>query len=326
MVIKEEGVITMAIIFSSVLADVTVAVATCLVAVYLFFASGFRYWKRRGVHYIPPTSIFGNLVEVVLQREHIGEYLKKVYDNNPDQPVVGLFAFRNPILMVRDLKVVQSVMVKNAHAFLDRPLDISEKGNPLASRSLLVLKGKKWRHLRMKLTPTFTSGKIKKMFYLIDECGKQLLPCIGKEMEKGNHVKVKDTVARYSTDVIASCAFGVNANALVDPDSEFRATTRKIFEKTKFQSWITSLLLLLPQLIQILQLKTMDDSVNTFCRKTFWDVVGYRKSNKITRKDFVDILMQIKEEGQVQAEDANDLQEIKQDIQYMKIKNMKVKH
>ncbi|XP_063231331.1 cytochrome P450 6j1-like [Bacillus rossius redtenbacheri] len=313
----------MAMIFSTVLADVTVVVATCLVAAYLYFASAFRYWKRRGVHYVPPTSIFGNMGGVALQREHIGEYLKKVYDSNPDQPVVGLFAFRNPILMVRDLEVVQSIMVKNAHAFLDRPVNISQESNPLVSRSLFALKGKKWRHLRTKLTPTFTSAKMKKMFYLINECGKQLLPCIEMEMEKGKHVMVKDTVARYSTDVISSCAFGVDGNALVDPNSEFRATTRKIFEITKLQNLASTLVTLAPPLIKALKLEITDDNINNYLRKLFWEVVDHRKKNNVSRNDFVDVLMQIKDEGQVRAEeDAHDKEEIKQDS--MDIKKLRI--
>jgi hypothetical protein len=43
-------------------------------------------------------------------------------------------------------------------------------------------------------------------------------------------VDVVETIYRYTTDVIASCAFGINAHALKDPQSEFRMYVRNIFD------------------------------------------------------------------------------------------------
>ncbi|KAJ8883085.1 hypothetical protein PR048_014924 [Dryococelus australis] len=131
-----------------------------------------------------PTIFVGNLGGLLFQKESLGECLKRVYDQNTEKPVVGMFSALKPILVIRDLNVVRNILVMDAHAFLDRPIE-TKGSTSLGARNLFVLKGKEWRHMRVKLTPTFTSGKMKKMFYLINACGKELLQCIDRDMSKG---------------------------------------------------------------------------------------------------------------------------------------------
>jgi cytochrome P450 family 6 len=68
---------------------------------------------------------------------------------------------------------------------MDRIFSFEDKLDPLFSKNLSVLKGQLWRHLRTKLTPVFTSRKIKMMFYLVDTCGKKLAECLEKATADG---------------------------------------------------------------------------------------------------------------------------------------------
>ncbi|XP_063223902.1 cytochrome P450 6j1-like [Bacillus rossius redtenbacheri] len=308
----------MAVVFGSLLADLALVVAIVFLVLYLYCSHAFKYWERRGVCYAPPTMFFGNMGRFILQLDSLGNFLHHLYEQHKGQPAVGIFASTRPVLVALDLDLVRAVLVKDAHAFLDRSFSPPKEAEPLLARSLFVLKGKKWRHMRIKLTPTFTSGKLKKMFHLVNKCGKELLSCIDQEISKaGGSVSVKDTVARYSTDVIASCAFGVDANALADPNCEFRVTMRKMFEPNAIQKLANIIAFMAPWLRKIISLSSVDDSINKFVRGTFWNVVDFRRKNSVVRKDFVDILMQIKDDGEVHTEDAKDFDEIKQDSKYM---------
>lgn len=74
---------------------------------------------------------------------------------------------------------------------------------------------------------------MKQMFHLMKDIGNEMndtMLSFKVDKEKSFDAEIKDIFARYSTDVIASCAFGVSANSLKDPESEFRKNGRHIFD------------------------------------------------------------------------------------------------
>jgi cytochrome P450 family 6 len=89
-------------------------------------------------------------------------------------------------------------------------------------------------------------------------------------------VEVKETMTRYTTDVIASCAFGIQSNSLKDSDAEFRRYLRKTFDFT-FRKGLSNLLAFFtPSAKSILKVKALDDATVDYFRKTVWSTVEYR--------------------------------------------------
>jgi cytochrome P450 len=111
---------------------------------------------------------------------NIGKHLQHIYEEHSDKPYVGIFSFDKPILLIRDLELVKDILVKDFQYFIDRVTSLNEKLDPLFSRILFVIKGQNWRHWRTNLTPVFTTGKLKMMFFLVDTCGKELADCLDK--------------------------------------------------------------------------------------------------------------------------------------------------
>jgi cytochrome P450 family 6 len=95
-------------------------------------------------------------------------------------------------------------------------------------------------------------------------------------MLPGSTVEVKETMARFTTDVIASCAFGINANSLKDPDSEFGRHVRAIADFSVQKGLVMLMAFFAPYLNKIFRLKFVVDETDNYIRQTVWDTVHYR--------------------------------------------------
>lgn len=102
--------------------------------------------------------------------------------------------------------------------------------------NLFFLKNPSWRKLRLRLTPIFTSGKIKQMFEMMtkvaDDLNEYLLSVQIDQKTKVFREEFREIFSRYLVDLIASCIFGIECNSMRDPDNEFRTKSRKIFTFT----------------------------------------------------------------------------------------------
>jgi cytochrome P450 family 6 len=83
-------------------------------------------------------------------------------------------------------------------------------------------------------------------------------------------------MARFTTDVIASCAFGINANALKDPHSEFWRNIRNVFDFSLQKGLAVLLAWFAPYLNTIFRLEFVKYKMNNYVRQIVWNTVGYR--------------------------------------------------
>lgn len=119
-------------------------------------------------------------------------------------------------------------------------------------------------------------------------------------------VDIKEIVSRFTTDIIGSCAFGINCNSLKNPNSEFREFGKKIFQAPEsFSEKLKNILIqILPKnALVALRIKKMDIDVESFFMNVVQKTVNYREKNNIQRKDFMQLLLQLKNEGNVEDDD-----------------------
>lgn len=277
-------------------------IVACLSYVYHVFT----YWKRLGVRYISPSFPFGNFGKTFVKKISIGELLQEFY-TIVNEPFFGLYSMLNPVLVVCDPQLIRSILVKDFQHFADRGFYMDEKRDPLTG-NLFSLGGEKWKQWRIKLSPAFTSGKIKAMFSSIVECGDPLEEHIVQLAEKKSSVEVRELLACFTTNSIASTAFGLKIDCIADPNTPFRKYGKKYFSLDIKNGFRIMAQTVCPTLLKILGIKAMDQDVEDFFIDSVKQTLLYRENNNVVRADFFQLLVQLRNTGIINRDDVHSWQ------------------
>lgn len=108
-----------------------------------------------------------------------------------------------------------------------------------------------------------------------------------------SQLEVSDLLGWFTTDVIGSCAFGIECNSLKDSDSKFRRYGKKISNEPPLPLIIHLLVMQYPDLARKWHIRAEWKDVTDFFLEAVRRTVNYRKENNIQRNDFMDLLIQI---------------------------------
>ncbi|XP_038107240.1 probable cytochrome P450 6a14 [Culex quinquefasciatus] len=272
-----------------------VALLILLASAILYVKHKFTYWSRRNVPFPEPNFPYGNFKE--LWKSSAATFSSKIYAQMAHSGrFFGLYFFLEPILVVTDLDLIKAIMIKDFAHFPDRGQYCNARDDPVSAH-LFNIEGQAWRSLRAKLTPTFTSGKLKSMFPTLKAVGDNLARCLEVVVGEGSDVELKDCMARFTTDVIGSCAFGIECNSLEDPGSRFRSFGQQIFDRPRHSTAFRLMLKTFPGVGRFLRVKLLRTEATSFFYKTVQDTVGYRKANSVERNDFLNLLLELEKKG-----------------------------
>lgn len=257
-----------------------------------YFLNRLNYWKKRGIPHDPPHFLHGNF-EGLKTKYHQQDIFQATYNKYKGKaPFVGFYFFQQPMAFIISLDLVKNILIKDFSNFSNRSRFYNEKHDPLSAH-LFALDNPKWNQLRKKLTPTFTSGKMKFMFPTVLKVAEEFRDAIQKTKE-GTSVDIKEFFARFTTDVIGTCAFGIECNSLKDPQAEFRIMGRRAFSEMNLGSITMAFATSYPSIARKLGIIVYPKDVTAFFIKAVKDTVDLREKNNIRRNDFMDMLIELK--------------------------------
>lgn len=209
-------------LFEFVLATFTLL----LILLYGFYKYNYKYWKQRNVHQIEPVFPFGS-TRVINSGFNLGSVSEDFYKHFKALGLQygGVFIGPTPKLVLVDLEIIKRIFTKDFAYFTGRGNYVNERDESIFA-GLFNLSGGKWLEMRRKLTPSFTTGKMRVMFETMVECARNMEQALLEE-EEGLEVKV--LCSRFTTDAAVRCFFGVECDCFKNPDGEFRIVGRKAF-------------------------------------------------------------------------------------------------
>ncbi|XP_061395240.1 probable cytochrome P450 6a14 [Musca vetustissima] len=255
----------------------------------------YTYWKRRGVVYETPWPLFGNFLGIG-SKYHIRDINQRLYRKFKGQaPFVGTYMFVRRASLIIDLDLIKNILIKDFSNFHDRGVFNNVEDDPLTGH-LVALEGEQWRAMRTKLSPVFTSARMKYMFSTVVKVGGNLAQAMQEMlMESSDQIlEIKDICARFTTDVIGTCAFGIECNSLKNPDAEFRQKGRAIFSKPRHSPLVQLFTITNSNLAKKLHMKLFPDDISEFFMSVIRQTVEYRVRNNVKCNDFMDLLIEMK--------------------------------
>ncbi|XP_046627952.1 cytochrome P450 9e2-like [Neodiprion virginianus] len=273
----------------------TTLVASALVALTIIYYYGFRgldYFKNRGIPYLPPIPVLGNMAQVFFGRKSLTDTILHAYNYNRDAKYVGFFDFASPVVLLRDPELIRLIAIKNFENFPDHKMFAQEVPDSFFKESLFGLQGKRWKDTRTLLSPSFTSSKMKTIFKLVKECAVNLVRHLKTRGDDSNVFDMRNILARYTNDVILTSAFGISMDSLAEPENEFYVMGGKASNFDGIRSTKLFVLRMFPRLAKLFKVRLFDDKIVGFYNDVIKTSVTTRDARGIYRPDMLQLMMQ----------------------------------
>ncbi|XP_061717078.1 cytochrome P450 6a2-like [Cydia pomonella] len=271
--------------------------AIVIILIYSYGTRTFSYWTKRGVKHDAPIPYFGTAKRQFLQQIAFADIYHEMYQKYPSERFVGYYLMTTPVLILRDPQLVKHVLVSDFNHFSSRnvfPMD--DHPEPLL-KNLFTSEGDLWKLLRQRMTPAFTTGKLKAMFPLIMARAEKLQRVAAEAAASGTEVDVRDLMARYTTDFIGACGFGIDTDTLSDKNSMFRKLGQRIFIQEKRDIIVAILKYTMPNLMTSFHFFAPEvEKIIMTLVKTIMKERDYKNSG---RNDYIDTILDLKEKGKM---------------------------
>lgn len=277
--------------------NVLLAILTvAILIVYNCVLKNWWYFSNRNTKFIRGWPIIGTLHEFFFGNKSFADAVNSFYNKFPNQAFFGIYELTHPVFIIRDPDLVKKITVQDFEHFLNHQGNFDDELDSLLSRSLFFSRDQRWKDMRSILSASFTGNKMRMMFNLICECTNKFVTTLRVQSSEpiGLEAELKDLFSRYTTNVIATSAFGLEVDALIDRENEFYLSGKQITNFDGIQGVKLLLLDAIPKIMKLMRIHFLDEGLCNYFRGVVNSAIAYREKNNVFRPDMIHLLIQAK--------------------------------
>lgn len=133
------------------------------------------------------------------------------------------------------------------------------------------------------------------MYNHVAHVGQQTAKSMSEQIKNGqnNVLDFKSLASKFTVDVIASCAFGIEVNSFKNPDNEFHTIAGKLTDFGNLKTALTIAgYMMFPSLMKVLNISLFGKDVEKFFQGAIHDTMRIREEKGIIRHDMINLLIQ----------------------------------
>ncbi|XP_041979466.1 cytochrome P450 9e2-like [Aricia agestis] len=284
----------------------TFGLLTIFLIFYINHITKINHFKNRDIKYIEPNILVGNLWPRLSCKKSYFETQLDIYNHFKGERYAGYFEGSKLVLYILDPDLLKAVMIKDFDYFVNRVAMPSNKRKQYLNRMILDLKNDEWKSVRTLVTPTFSSFRLKNMYPLMQNSSRKLLGYL--EKIDCSEVEIKEVMGYYTLDVIGACAFGIDSCFNEETNTDFIKAAKNFNKKSSISNALVKIALLLPPaLLQHLNISVFNSDALEVLLGILKQAKADRRSSKIERSDFLQLLIHAAEKEQEEKKGSIDL-------------------
>lgn len=270
-----------------------------LIVLFLWIINRKNFFELHKIPFFKSCPILGIYTKVALKHQSVYENITELYNapNLKDEPFYGFYLFHQPALLLKDLNLIKKILTEDFDKFPIRFAG-SDRHDPLGAHFIFFTKNVEKRKLiRPKLSQFFSSAKLKFSF---DQIQSESLKFLSDLKFRNSRVEIdlKSKFEPLLINIIGNIALGIDASKSDDLHHAIKSILEPSFVRNlEFGAFVG-----FPKIMKYFGLQLFGDFATKYFTKIIPEIIQLRISNKKTRNDFIDMLIKIKKELNIEDE------------------------